>query len=114
MTKYLAVLAMAAGLSLAQQADPAQDQKPKPTVTKGATATKQDLETLRAIRKAVTDDKNLSTAAHNVHITVRNGTATLRGKVKSDDEKSRIEELAKTNGATTVVNNLQVSPDKSS
>jgi hyperosmotically inducible protein len=42
------------------------------------------------IRKAVMSDKSLSTYAHNVKIVSRDGMVTLRGPVRSDDEKHTI------------------------
>lgn len=46
------------------------------------------------IRKAVVADKSLSTEAHNVKIITQNGMVTLRGQVKSDEEKKAIEQHA--------------------
>jgi len=42
----------------------------------------------------VVSDKSLSIAAHNVKIISRDGMVTLRGTVKSDDEKKSIEDKA--------------------
>ena len=42
------------------------------------------------IRKAVMADKSLSTYAHNVKIVSQNGMVTLKGPVRSDDEKKSI------------------------
>ena len=42
------------------------------------------------IRKAVMADKSLSTYAHNVKIISQNGMVTLKGPVRSDDEKKSI------------------------
>jgi hyperosmotically inducible periplasmic protein len=42
------------------------------------------------IRKAVMADKSLSTYAHNVKIISQNGMVTLKGPVRSDDEKQSI------------------------
>jgi len=42
------------------------------------------------IRKAVMADKSLSTYAHNVKIISQDGMVTLRGPVRSDDEKHSI------------------------
>jgi osmotically-inducible protein OsmY len=42
------------------------------------------------IRKSVVDDKSLSTQAHNVKIITRNGEVTLRGRLKSEDERQNI------------------------
>jgi len=75
-----------------------------------ATATKEDLELIKKIRRAVTSDKGLSTYAHNVKVTANNGAVTLRGPVRSSEEKARIEELAKTNGAASVLNELEIAP----
>ena len=35
-------------------------------------------------------DKSLSTYAHNIKIISQNGTVTLKGPVKSDDEKKTV------------------------
>jgi osmotically-inducible protein OsmY len=48
---------------------------------------KADRELTAKIRRAVVSDKTLSVAAHNVHIAAQDGTVTLTGTVKSDDEK---------------------------
>jgi hyperosmotically inducible periplasmic protein len=64
------------------------------------------------IRKAVMADKTLSTYAHNVKIISQDGTVTLKGPVRSDDEVKSI--LAKatdvTGSADKVVNQLSVQP----
>ena len=67
---------------------------------------KADLEISAAIRKSVVDDKALSVNAHNVKIMTDNGVVTLRGPVKSDDEKKTIETKAKQVAGVTKVNNL--------
>ena len=56
--------------------------------------TKGDREIAQNIRRAVVDDKSLSTNAHNVKIIVVNGMVTLKGPVKSEEEKLKIEEKA--------------------
>src|SRR5947207_14851215 len=43
------------------------------------------------IRRAVVKDKSLSTSAHNIKIIAQNGTVTLKGPVKSEQEKQAIE-----------------------
>ena len=78
------------------------------STAQNATETKADLETLKQIRRAVMGEKTLSAYAHNVKITVKNGAVTLRGPVRSTDERSRIEELAKANGAASVSNELEI------
>ena len=54
-----------------------------------------DRETTRKIRKAIVKDKSLSTYAHNVKIVAQNGTITLKGPVRSADEKQKVEQIAK-------------------
>jgi hyperosmotically inducible protein len=46
------------------------------------------------IRKAIVADKSLSTYAHNVKIISQNGLVTLKGPVKSEDEKRAVMEKA--------------------
>ncbi len=51
---------------------------------------KDDRLTTQKVRKAIIADKGLSTYAHNVKIITENGTVTLKGPVKSDDEKQKV------------------------
>jgi len=53
-----------------------------------------DREAARKIRQSVIADKSLSTYAHNVKIIVQDGAVTLKGPVRSEDEKKRIANLA--------------------
>ena len=63
------------------------------------------------IRKSLVTDKALSTYAHNVKIVSVNGTVTLNGVVRSEDEKSAIEAKAvSVAGPGRVVNDLKVAP----
>ena len=84
----------------------------------GDTADKQkmnpaDRETARKIRSAIHDDKTLSTYAHNVKVIVQNGQVTLKGPVRSEEEKSAVETKAvAVAGAGNVTNNLKVAPPK--
>jgi osmotically-inducible protein OsmY len=55
---------------------------------------KADRDLTQKIRKSVVSDKSLSISAHNVKIISRDGMVTLRGAVKSDDEKKSIEDKA--------------------
>jgi hyperosmotically inducible protein len=78
-----------------------------------ATPTKQgggnDRNITAEIRRSLVGDKTLSFTAKNVKIITVGGKVTLRGPVKSDDEKSAIEAKAKTaNGVTEVDNQLEV------
>ncbi len=51
---------------------------------------KADRDTTAKVRKAIIADKDLSTYAHNVKIITKGGTVTLKGPVKSDDEKQKV------------------------
>ena len=46
-----------------------------------------DRELSAQIRRALTDEKDLSTYAHNVKIVAENGIVTLKGPVRSQEEK---------------------------
>jgi hypothetical protein len=66
------------------------------------------------IRKALHDDSTLSTYAHNVKIISQDGKVTLRGPVRSEDEKAAIEAKAVSIAGTgNVTNLLEVAPPKS-
>jgi hyperosmotically inducible protein len=67
---------------------------------------KKDLEIAANIRKAVVSDDSLSTNAHNVKIITSNGVVTLRGPVKSQQEKAAIEAKAKSVAGVSSVNNM--------
>jgi hyperosmotically inducible periplasmic protein len=74
---------------------------------------RSDRELTQHIRQAIMEDKSLSTYAHNVKIISQNGVVTLKGPVRSDDERRAIE--AKANevaGKDKVVNELTVVPDQ--
>jgi hyperosmotically inducible protein len=49
-----------------------------------------DQELTRQIRRSIMADKALSTYAHNIKIISQNGVVTLKGPVKSDDEKKSV------------------------
>jgi len=72
-----------------------------------------DRELAQQIRKAVVAEKSLSTYAHNVKIVAQHGAVTLRGPVRSDDEKktivARAEQIA---GSGKVTDELTVKPEK--
>jgi hyperosmotically inducible periplasmic protein len=53
-----------------------------------------DRDLTQQIRKAISNDKSLSTYAHNVKIIAQNGQVTLKGPVRSDDEKRAVEAKA--------------------
>jgi len=67
----------------------------------------------RKIRKAIHEDTTLSTYAHNIKIISQDGKVTLRGPVRSEEEKANIEAKAvAAAGQGNVSNELQVAPPK--
>lgn len=70
---------------------------------------KADIDITAAIRKAVMDDKMMSTNAQNCKIITEKGVVTLRGVVDSQAEKDAIEAKAKiVTGVSRVDNQLEV------
>jgi len=69
-----------------------------------------DLDLTKNIRRAIMEDKSLSTNAHNVKVISQNGTVTLKGPVKSDAEKSAIvsKAVSLAGGADKVVDQMSV------
>jgi osmotically-inducible protein OsmY len=58
-------------------------------------------------------DKSLSTYAHNVKIVTQGGSVTLKGPVRSEEEKHMVEAKAtEIAGAGHVTNELSVAPAK--
>ncbi len=49
-----------------------------------------DVDLTKTIRRSIVQDKSLSSYAHNVKIIAQNGTVTLKGPVKTEDEKKNI------------------------
>jgi osmotically-inducible protein OsmY len=73
-----------------------------------------DRDLTKKIRMALHSDKSLSTYAHNVKIVSQDGKVTLKGPVRSDDEKASIEAKAtQIAGQGNVTNQLTVAPPKS-
>jgi hyperosmotically inducible periplasmic protein len=54
-----------------------------------------DLKITQAIRQALMKDSELSMIAKNIKVITVNGHVTLRGPVKTTQEKSKIDQLAK-------------------
>jgi osmotically-inducible protein OsmY len=53
-----------------------------------------DRQIMQKIRSSVVGDKSLSMYAHNVKIISSNGKVVLKGPVRSDDEKTKIDAAA--------------------
>lgn len=73
---------------------------------------KSDRELAKNVRQAIVKDKSLSTYAHNVKVIVQHGTVTLKGPVRTDDEKKAVEAKAtEVAGAANVKNEISVTGD---
>jgi hyperosmotically inducible protein len=74
-----------------------------------------DRELTRKIRRALMDDKALSTYAHNVKIVAQDGQVTLKGPVRTEDEKKTVEAKAtEVAGAGRVTNQISIAPHSGS
>jgi len=73
-------------------------------------ASDQDL--TQRIRQSIMSDKSLSSYAHNIKIISQNGTVTLKGPVKSDDEKKIVmaKAVAVAGSADKVSDEVSVTP----
>jgi len=67
-----------------------------------------DLALTQAIRQGITSDDAMSIQARNVKVITQNGVVTLRGPVKTKQEKTTIEALAKDAGALRIENQLEI------
>ena len=72
-----------------------------------------DREITRRIRRALMDDKTLSTYAHNVKVIAQDGQVTLKGPVRTEEEKKTVEAKAtEVAGAGHVTNQISIAPPK--
>ena len=124
--KYLSLLGATLFFSASLIAGAAQqDQQPAPDnsktnqgdASKGAMTAQQqsvnpaDQNITKQIRSSIFKDKSLSTYAHNIKIITQDGKVTLKGPVRSEDEKAGIEaKAAAVVGAENVTNHLKVAP----
>ena len=122
--------AMAIGISLGggplafaqEKAPPASDNtrvnkrdrnKAEPTADR-AKDNVNDRDIMAKIRRSIMDDKSLSTYAHNVKIVSKAGKVTLKGPVRSDEEKKTIAaKAAEVAGAGNVTDEMTIKPEKS-
>jgi hyperosmotically inducible periplasmic protein len=88
------------------------DQSPGAATADQQKMNSADLELTAKIRRSIMADKTLSTYAHNVKIISQDGTVTLKGPVRSDDEVKSVvaKAVAVTGSADKVVNQLSVAP----
>jgi hyperosmotically inducible periplasmic protein len=101
----------------AQQTPPDNTKVNKADRAKGAVTADQqketpaDREVTKKIRQAVVGDKSMSMYAHNVKIVTINGEVTLRGPVRSEQEKTAIAAKAtEIAGTGKVTNDITVAP----
>jgi osmotically-inducible protein OsmY len=73
-------------------------------------ANSADLDLTKSIRRSIVEDKALSTYAHNIKIITQNGVVTLKGPVKSDEEKKSVlaKAVSSAGGSDKVVDQLSV------
>jgi osmotically-inducible protein OsmY len=65
------------------------------------------------IRKSIHEDTSLSTYAHNIKVITQDGKVTLRGPVRSEDEKSNVQAKAvAVVGEENVTNQLEIAPSQ--
>ncbi|MFZ1010421.1 MAG: BON domain-containing protein [Candidatus Sulfotelmatobacter sp.] len=72
---------------------------------------RSDRDITQQIRQSIMKDKSLSTYAHNVKIITQSGQVTLKGPVRSDDEKRSVEAKAtEVAGEKNVTSELNIKP----
>jgi hyperosmotically inducible periplasmic protein len=118
-------LLLSAGVLASAQEPSAQEASPAPDNTKvnerdrsqnEPTADQQkenrsDRDITQQIRQSIMKDKSLSTYAHNVKIVTQDGQVTLKGPVRSEDEKKAIEaKAAEVAGENKVTSQLDIKP----
>ena len=117
----LGVSLLASPLLSAQQAAPDNTKQNQGDASQGATTADQqkmntaDRNITKQIRASIFKDKSLSTYAHNIKIISQDGKVTLKGPVRSEDEKASIElKAVAVAGAGNVTNELEIAPVKQS
>jgi hyperosmotically inducible protein len=74
-------------------------------------ANRSDRDITQQIRKSIAGDKSLSTNGHNVKVITQNGMVTLKGPVRSEEEKKAVEDkAAEVAGADKVTSEIDVQP----
>jgi hyperosmotically inducible periplasmic protein len=74
---------------------------------------RSDREITQQIRQSLVKDKSLSSYGHNVKVITQNGQVTLKGPVRSDDEKEAIEAKAtEVVGENKVTSELNIKPQQ--
>jgi osmotically-inducible protein OsmY len=120
---FVIFAALAGGASFAQQAtettapdntkvNKRDRSKAEPTADQQSNA-KADRDLTRKIRQTLVKDKDLSTYAHNIKVITRNGAVTLKGPVRSEEEKKLVEaKAAEVAGGANITSELEVAPQQ--
>jgi len=115
---FAGVISACAPFAYSQPKDPAQatgsevdntrmnkvDRNDTQRTAQGQSGARADRELTAAVRKAIVRDKSLSTYAHNVKVVTRDGEVTLRGPVRTAEEKAKVSELAQQVSGVSKVN----------
>jgi hyperosmotically inducible periplasmic protein len=118
---FTGALAVSAGVAFAQtpQTPPDNTKVNTRDRAKGAVTADQqkenagDRELTQKIRKSLMADKSLSSYAHNVKVVAQGGQVTLKGPVRTEEEKRNVEAKAvEVAGAGHVVNEISIAPAK--
>jgi hyperosmotically inducible protein len=104
-----------ANQSAAPQADNTKvnqrDQNPNEATADQQPSNQSDMQITQQLRKAIIADKSLSTYGHNVKVIAKNGSVTLKGPVRSEEEMKVIAAKAvDLVGADKVTNKMDVVP----
>jgi hyperosmotically inducible periplasmic protein len=100
---------LAAAQAASSQPDNSAQNKNQAATADNQSNAKADRELAAQARKAIIADKDLSTYAHNVKVIVVNGTITLKGPVKSDNERQKVAaDVASVSSPDKVANQLTV------
>ena len=114
--KFLIPILLCTGAILCSAQEPdntktnKRDQKPGAVTADQQKMNAGDQELTRKIRQSIMADKTLSTYAHNLKIISQGGMVTLKGPVKSPDEKKTVigKAVAATGSAAKVTDEISV------
>jgi len=116
-TLFLSASLVAGAVQQDQQPAPDNSKTNQSDGSKGAVTAQQqavnpaDRNISKQIRSAIYKDKSLSTYAHNIKVITQDGKVTLKGPVRTEDEKAGIAaKAAAVVGADNVTNQLEVAP----
>jgi hyperosmotically inducible protein len=90
----IGVTPLAAGQDRAPAPDNTRVNKQNTPTADQASNASSDRDLMQKIRRSLMDDKSLSSYAHNVKVIATHGKVTLKGPVKSEEEKRTVEQKA--------------------